>query len=271
MDVIQADRPDQDLCKLFRGTHRGHGRRRIIDRHNSDLEFLRYGRIVVGGGELAFDTGGEEMALFCVNGDGAVIADGTEYRLGRYDALYVPLGTQVVVRAEAAFDLVEVAAPVTRRFPVALVRFEDVLKDDALAKTAGFPPYARRLHTVIGENVPASRVLCGVTFSEDGNWTSWPPHEHSAEKEEIYLYVDMPEPQFGIHLNYTDFHKMAMCEPVWEGDAVAIKNGYHYNVATPGTRIGFVWMMAAVREVEDRVFSVVHVQPEFAGGRFKLF
>ena len=43
-----------------------------------------------------------------------------------------------------------------------------------------------------------------------------------------------------------------------------------YNVATPGTQTGFLWMMAATEE-EDRVFTQVTVQPEFAGDRFKLF
>jgi hypothetical protein len=32
----------------------------------------------------------------------------------------------------------------------------------------------------------------------------------------------------------------------------------------------FVWMMAAIREEQDRVFTQVTVQPEF-DGRFKLF
>jgi hypothetical protein len=63
---------------------------------------------------------------------------------------------------------------------------------------------------------------------------------------------------------------MEMVVPVWEGDAVAIKKGYHYNVASPGTTIGFLWMMAAVREEKDRVFTQVTVQSEF-DGRFKLF
>ena len=90
-------------------------------------------------------------------------------------------------------------------------------------------------------------------------------------KEEIYLYVDMPAPNFGLHLNYTDPKEMEMVVPVWEGDAVAIKKGYHYNVATPGTQVGFVWMMAAIREGEDRMFGTVTIQPEFAGDRFKLF
>ena len=271
MDGVTQAPPAADRCTLFQATHKGQGRRRIIDQTNCDLEFLRYGRIRPADGPVRFDTGEEEMALFCVGGDGTIRADGTAYDLGKYDALYVPRGTAIEVSSPGFFDVAEVAAPVTKTFPVALVRFADIKDDAELAKQAGFAPYARRLHTLIGENVPASRVMCGVTFSEDGNWTSWPPHEHAAEKEEIYLYVDMPDPQFGIHLNYTDFHRMGMTTAVREGDAVAIKNGYHTNVAAPGTRIGFVWMMAAVREVEDRVFSVVHVQPEFAGGQFKLF
>ena len=40
--------------------------------------------------------------------------------------------------------------------------------------------------------------------------------------------------------------------------------GYHPNVSVPGHAINFVWLMAAHREVEDRVFGVVNVQPGFA-------
>ena len=35
------------------------------------------------------------------------------------------------------------------------------------------------------------------------------------------------------------------------------------NVSVPGHPINFVWMMAAHREVEDRQFGVVTVQPGF--------
>ena len=270
MDGLTTTSKVADACTVFRGTHQGTGRRRLVDETNCELEFLRYGRINPADGPIAFNTGEEEMALFCLNGAGTIVADGTSYDLGQYDALYVPRDTAIEVSSSGPFDVAEIACPVTRRFPIALVRFADIKGDAELAKQAGFAPYSRKLHTLIGENVPASRVMCGVTFSDDGNWTSWPPHEHAAEKEEIYLYVEMPAPQFGIHLNYTDFDNIGTCTPVREGDAVAIKNGYHYNVATPGTRVAFVWMMAAIREVEDRVFSVVHVQPEF-DGRFKLF
>jgi 5-deoxy-glucuronate isomerase len=42
--------------------------------------------------------------------------------------------------------------------------------------------------------------------------------------------------------------------------------GYHPNVAAPGSTIGFMWMMTAYREVADRQFGVVNVQPEYAKG-----
>jgi 5-deoxy-glucuronate isomerase len=258
---------------LFRKTNRVEGRRRIIHQYNTGLEFLRYGRIVLGerGGSIHVDSQDEEMGFVCLNGNGMIQVDEKTYHLNKYDALYLPIEKRCTISSKGAFDLAECAARSSKKYPVQFVKFEEVQKDPNLAKQAGFEPYSRNLNTLIGEkNVQAARLLAGVTFSKDGNWTSWPPHDHSKEKEEIYLYIDMPHPNFGIHLNYTDYKDMEMIVPVWEGDAVAIKKGYHYNVASPGTKIGFLWMMAAIREEKDRVFTQVTVQPEF-DGRFKLF
>ncbi len=258
---------------LFRATQRVRGRRRIIDQRTSGLEFLRYGRIVLGpgGGKEALATGDEEVGFVCLGGAGTIEAGGEAFRLEKYDSLYVPRDTRCLVTTEGGFDVAECAAPVSRAYPVQHVPFRRVVETPGLVKQAGFAPYARTIHTLIGEtNVQAARLLAGITFSEDGNWTSWPPHDHHREKEEIYLYVDMPAPNFSVHLNYTDLHEMELVTPVREGDAVAIKKGYHYNVATPGTCTRFLWMMAAVREETDRVFTQVTVEPEF-DGRFKLF
>jgi 5-deoxy-glucuronate isomerase len=258
---------------LFRGTHKTQGRQRIIHQYNTGLEYLRYGRIAFGpgGGAVTVDSEDEELGFVCLGGSGSVQVNGHEYALGKYDALYVPRDQRCQVSAGDAFDLAEMAAPSGKAYPVQCVRFAEVLASPKLVNKAGFEPYARTIHTVIGEsNVQAGRLLAGITMSQDGNWTSWPPHDHHKEKEEIYLYIDMPDPNFSLHLNYTEQHDMEMVVPVWAGDAVAIKKGYHYNVASPGTRTTFLWMMAAVREGQDRVFTQVTVQPEF-DGRFKLF
>ncbi len=258
---------------LFRKTDRVQGRKRIIHQYNTDLEFLRYGRIVFGerGGGIDVDSQDEEIGFVCLGGSGSITVEGKTFSLGKFDTLYIPREIQCRISSQGRFDVAEVAAPSNKKHPVQFVSFEEVKKNPDLVKQAGFEPYARTLYTLIGEkNVQASRLLAGVTFSKDGNWTSWPPHDHSEAKEEIYLYIDMPHPNFGIHLNYTDFKDMEMVVPVWEGDAVAIKKGYHYNVATPGTVVGFLWMMSAIREEKDRVFTQLTVQPEF-DGRFKLF
>ena len=117
---------------------------------------------------------------------------------------------------------------------------------------------------LIGKNVEAGRIMAGVTFSEPGNWTSWPPHEHAAMLEEAYLYIDMPAPAFGIQLVYTNPREPELATIVREGDVVLMPQGYHPNVAAPGGSINFLWMMAAHREDDDRQYGVVNVQPDFA-------
>ena len=84
--------------------------------------------------------------------------------------------------------------------------------------------------------------------------------------EEAYLYIDMPAPAWGLQLVYTDPHEPELVAVVREGDVVLMPQGYHPNVAAPGGEINFLWMMAAVREGEDRQFGVVNVQPEYASG-----
>jgi 5-deoxy-glucuronate isomerase len=124
----------------------------------------------------------------------------------------------------------------------------------------------RDLNILIGKNVEAGRIMAGVTFSRPGNWTSWPPHEHARMLEEAYLYIDMPAPGWGIQLVYNDPSQPELVAVVREGDCVLMPQGFHPNVSAPGGQINFLWMMAAIREGEDRQFGVVNVQPEYAQG-----
>jgi 5-deoxy-glucuronate isomerase len=84
--------------------------------------------------------------------------------------------------------------------------------------------------------------------------------------EEAYLYIDMPAPAWGVQFVYTNPAEPELMQVVREGDCVLMPKGYHPNVAAPGGQINFLWMMAAVREGEDRQFGVVNVQPEYAAG-----
>jgi len=252
-----------------RGTNRGKGRKTWLAPGSAAVRHLHYGRIILASGDapLRFSCGTLETGLICLNG-GATVKTGTaEFVLSRYDALYVPRDSDIEVKPGAeGCDLAEVAAPVEKKYPIQFVRFEDVRKEPTLHFRAGGAATSRDLNILIGKNVQAGRIVAGVTFSDPGNWTSWPPHEHAAMLEEAYVYIDMPDPSWGIQLVYTNPRDPELVVVVREGDCVVMPSGYHPNVSAPGGSIGFLWMMAANREAVDRQFGVVNVQPEYAQG-----
>ncbi|MEP6652290.1 MAG: 5-deoxy-glucuronate isomerase [Myxococcales bacterium] len=250
----------------FSGTASHKGRHISVTPANSALDHLHYGRILLDAEvpRAAFDTGGRETALISMRGACRVSVNGTVYEIGLHDAIYIPRGSKVeVVSTTAQVDLVECGAEVTGDYPLQVVRYEDVKKDSSLKFTAGGPSTSRDLNIIIGANVQAGRIVAGFTRSQPGNWTSWPPHEHTALLEELYVYFDMPPPAFGIQMVYTAPDKPEFVNVVRDGDAVLMPAGFHPNVAAPGHSINFIWMMAARREVEDRLFGVVNVQPGF--------
>lgn len=255
----------KDTC-IVRNTAGRNGRTLAVQ-PGAASRYLHYGRIVLDAGDapVRFDTRQLETGLVCLKGTATVRANGEAFTLGRYDSLYVPRdGSIVVTPGAAGCDLAEIAAPVSRQYPLRLVRFADVQRDAELRFTAGKDSSQREVNILIGKNVEAGRIMAGVTFSAPGNWTSWPPHEHAAMLEEAYLYIDMPAPGFGLQLVYTDAREPEIATIVREGDVVLMPQGYHPNVAAPGGPINFLWMMAAHREREDRKYGVFNVQPEFA-------
>jgi len=254
---------------LVRNTGSLRGRHVWVQPGATSARHLRYARTILAAGDdtLVFATGDHEIALIVLKGSAEVEAEGGLYVLGRFDALYVPRQSLVKIHPGGeGCDVAEVAAPVSGRHPVQVVRFAEVQQDASLHFQAGQVPAQRDLNVLIGKNVQAGRIMAGVTFSAPGNWTSWPPHEHAAMLEEAYLYIDMPAPGWGIQLVYTDPKSPELAIVVREGDCVLMPQGYHPNVAAPGGSINFLWMMAANREGEDRQFGVVNVQPDYVQG-----
>ena len=247
-------------------THEGKGRRTAVQPGATAARFLHYGRITLAAGDppLTFNSNDHETGLICLNGKATVRAEGETFDLDRYDAVYVPRDSEIEVSTTDGCDLAEVSAPVDKRYPIKYVSYKEVRQNPKLHLIAGKPPAERDLNVLIGANVEAGRIMAGVTFSTPGNWTSWPPHEHSKLLEEAYLFIDMPSPSFGIQFVYTDPQKPELVQVVREGDCVLMPQGYHPNVAAPGGQINFLWMMAAIREGEDRLYGVVNVQPEYA-------
>lgn len=253
---------------LVTNTAAHRGRKVFATPDNGVLRHLCYARILLDGKmpQATFDTGKRETGLMCMKGACRLTVGGKPYDLATFDAIYVPHGSSVEIATSSEVDLVEVAADVEGDYPLQVVRYADVKQDPTLRFTTGGPTSSRDLSILLGKNVKAGRIVAGFTTIHPGHWASWPPHEHTKLLEEAYLYFDMPAPAFGIQLVYDNTERPEFVEVVRDGDLVMMPSGYHPNVSVPGHKVNFVWMMAAYREVEDRVFGVVNVQPGFEKG-----
>jgi 5-deoxy-glucuronate isomerase len=253
---------------IFRKTNAHTGRQVCITPANSSMRHLAYSRIVLNSAKPSESivTGDRETGLICLSGEAAVSVDNKEITLAQRDAIYIPRDSAVKISTKTSADLAEFSCDVANRYPLQVVRASEIAKDPGLQFTTGTPGCTRHLQMLLAKNIQAGRLIAGITQADPGNWTSWPPHEHAALLEEIYVYFDMPEPAYGIQLVYNDTQNPELVTVVRDGDAVLIPSGYHPNVSVPGHRICFLWAMAAHREVEDRQFGVVNVQPGFNQG-----
>jgi 5-deoxy-glucuronate isomerase len=269
MSTVEAGAAEK---MVFRKTNARAGRTISVTPANSTMRHLSYGRIILDAGtpSVKFSNGGQETGFVCLSGSADVIVSGGDsvpkFHLDQYDAIYISRDSEIEVTSAGGVDIAEFSTDVEKEYPVQFVARAAAVKDPALHFVTGGPGNTRDLNIAIGKNVNAGRLLVGFTFSEPGNWTSWPPHEHEHMLEELYVYFEMPAPAFGIQLVYKNTEYPELVTVVRDGDAVLMPAGYHPNVSVPGHRIAFLWAMAAHREVEDRQFGVVNVQPGFGQG-----
>jgi 5-deoxy-glucuronate isomerase len=263
MSTAQSSLPVEKM--VFRKTHQYKGRHISVTPGNSTNRHLSYGRLILDrdAPSISFSNGNQETGLICLSGKATVKTGQASFEVDQYDSLYIPRDSHIEVSTGSAVDFAEFSSDVEKRYPLQFVSYADLSKDPTLKFSTGTPGQARHLSICLGKNVQAGRLIAGFTFSEPGNWTSWPPHEHAAMLEEMYVYFNMPAPAFGIQMVYNNTEYPELLVPVREGDAVLIPAGYHPNVSVPGHSIGFLWAMAAHREEEDRQFGVVNVQPAF--------
>lgn len=242
------------------------GRHTYISPAGSSMLHASYGRIRLDSSvpSARFQNEGQETGLICLSGTCAAVVDAARYELQAGDALYITPSAHVELSTTSTCDIVECSAPVSGAYPTQFIASAEVAANDKLHFLAGTPSAQREINILFGTNIEAGRLVAGITRSLPGNWTSWPPHEHAKMLEEIYVYVEMPAPAYGLQLVYEDEITPAHVDIVREGDAVLLPAGYHPNVAIPGHQLNFVWIMAAHREVEDRKWGVVNVDARFA-------
>ena len=118
----------------------------------------------------------------------------------------------------------------------------------------------------VNPEVMSSRLLAGLTWGGNGTWTSWPPHQHEKDLEEVYCYFDMDAPHFGLQLSYLkpgEIHETVV-HMVNSGTMVLAPCGYHPTVGSPGTKNAYFWVLAA-HSHESRRYDLAVADPKRDG------
>ena len=227
----------------------------VISPQKSDCRAVYIFRLNLSAGKShTICSGALEMNGAVIAGAAQVEGCGLHDTLSKLDSFYIP--AQSELRVTAAEDLIlyiggaaydGIGEAFTRHFDASLP-----LGD--LHQIHGSGVFEREVFFTLEPQRPASRLLGGLTWGGNGAWTSWPPHQHENDLEEVYCYFDMDAPHMGLHISYlrSGEEDQAVVHPVQSGTMVLAPRGYHPTVAAPGTRNAYFWVLAAFEHKSRR-------------------
>ena len=191
-----------------------------------------------------------ELGTINIGGDGVVKADGAEYEVKNYDALYLPMGTKEVTFASkdsskpAKFYIL--TCPAHKPCPAKLISYDMAIhKHLGSLKDSNERTINQYIHPDILETCQLSM---GLTHLEEGSvWNTMPAHTHE-RRMEVYFYFDIPE-------NQAVFHFMG--EPtetrhiVMHNDEAVINPSWSIHSGCGTTNYTFIWGMCGENRAYD--------------------
>ncbi|HEK0787834.1 5-dehydro-4-deoxy-D-glucuronate isomerase [Proteus sp. GOKU] len=191
-----------------------------------------------------------ELGLINIGGAGVITVDGTNYEVGKAEALYVGKGAR-----DVSFKSVDSAhpakfyynsAPAHTTYPT-----RKITQDQASPETLGDASTSNRrtIYKYLVPNVlPTCQLVMGMTQLEEGSlWNTMPCHTHE-RRMEVYFYFNMKEDAAVFHMmgkpdetrHLLVHNEQAIISPSWS---------IHAGVGTQAYT--FIWGMVG----ENQVFS----------------
>jgi len=142
-----------------------------------------------------------EVGVICIEGEGIVSVDGTNYELSYKDAVYIGRGSKEVVfksnDAGKPAKFYFASSPAHKAFPTAQITSSMRRTRELGEKTMS---NERTLNQIIlSEIVPCCQLQMGLTEIKTGSvWNTMPPHTHS-RRMEAYFYFKVPQGQSVCH------------------------------------------------------------------------
>ena len=219
------------------------------------------------GESLEQKTGVREICLVLVSGKANIKTsheswDNLGKRLSVFDsksisegippyAVYVPNNDEFVVEALTDLELAVCSAPGLGNFPARLITPEDMTYE-----TRGHGTNTRHVCNILPETEDADNLLVVEVITPNGNWSSYPPHKHEADKlplesalEETYYHRLNPSQGFAFQRVYTDDLSLDETMTVHDHDVVLVPRGYHPVGAPHGYDLYYLNVMAGPKRI----------------------
>ena len=194
------------------------------------------------------ESGDLEMHAVLIDGDAMLTNHSIlNQNMRRFDAFYIP-GNDAITIVARDNCIFYIAGATYEGIGKSFFRGFDIKRPlGDIHQIHGRGIGQREVMMTLSDKDEASRLICGITWGGEGSWTSWPPHQHEKDLEEIYCYFDMPLPHFGFHISYLKSGEVEdiVTHTVHSGTFVQCPVGYHPTVASPGTRNAYLWILSA--------------------------
>jgi 5-deoxy-glucuronate isomerase len=185
-----------------------------------------------------------------------------EKELSKFDSFYLPACMELIITALDDCSLFIGASLFEGKGKFFTRKYDLSLPLGNIHQIHGRPPYQREVFMTLAQQDEGSRLICGITYGDPGAWTSWPPHQHTKDLEEVYCYFDIPRPQAAFHFSSRKAGQFEFVHPVSTGDCVIVPEGYHPTCGMPGVKSCYFWVMAAHR-AESRRYDLSVNDPNF--------
>lgn len=192
-------------------------------------------------------SGNLEMNALVIKGKITIEGCGLSDELNHLDSFYVPGQSKIFITATEECSLYIGSAPCDGYGKPLVRKMDFSLPIGDIHQIHGEGSGSREVMFTLAPQDAASRLICGVTWSGDGAWTSWKPHQHEKDLEEVYCYFDIKDDKYGLHYSYNTDESFDDAEAyvVRNGSMVIAPNGFHPTCAIPGCRNTYFWVLAA--------------------------
>lgn len=190
-----------------------------------------------------------ELGIVCIEGEGSVCVDGTEYPMAYKDALYVGRGSKEVLfkscdpKQPAKFYFA--SSPAHTAYPTTAITSEMRRVRNLGAEETSNKRILNQL--ILHEILPCCQLQMGLTELQTGSvWNTMPPHTHS-RRMEAYFYFRIPENQAVCHFmgepqetrHIFMANEQAVISPSWSIHSAAGTSNYTFIWAMCGENLDY--------------------------------